>query len=89
MLTLKTANFNYDKPYLSCGLFSEADNDLLDNVLQYKMDKVGYKTRAAVVEAGRFITLNFPYRINYFSENGKMADWPKADGEGRDRKSVV
>ena len=83
MLTLKTANFNYDKPYLSCGLFSEADNDLLDNVLQYKMDKVGYKTRAAVVEAGRFITLNFPYRINYFSENGRMADWPKADGEGR------
>ena len=83
MLSLKTENFNYDKPYLSCGIYSESDNDLLDSVLQYKMDKVGYQTRAAVVEAGRFITLNFPYRINYFSENGRMADWPKADGEGR------
>ena len=83
MLSLKTANFNYDKPYLSCGLFSESDNDLLDKVLEYKVNKAGYLTRAGVVEAGRFITLNFPYRINYFSENGRMADWPKADGEGR------
>lgn len=83
MLTLKTPNFNYDKPYLSCGIYSEADNDLLDKVLEYKVNKAGYQTRAGVVEAGRFITLNFPYRINYFSENGRMADWPKADGEGR------
>ena len=83
MLVLKPANFNYNKPYLSCGKYSESDNDLIDKVLEYKINKAGYLTRAGVVEAGRFITLNFPYRINYFSENGRMADWPKADGEGR------
>lgn len=83
LLSLRSENFNYDKPYLSCGLYTESDNNLIDKVLEYKINKVGYLTRAGAVEAGRFLTLNFPYRINYFSENGRLADWPKVDGEGR------
>jgi len=44
-------------------------------------------TRAAVVAAARFLTLEFPYRIAYFVENGRMNNWQDGrryvDGEGR------
>ena len=83
LIAVKGNNFNYDKPYLSCGVYSKEDNDLLDKILESRVNRGGYLTRAGAVEAARFLTMEFPYRINYFSENGRMADWPKADGEGR------
>ena len=46
----------------------------VDDILEYKINKAGYLTRAGVVEAMRFITLDFPYRVNYFYENGSEAD---------------
>ena len=80
LISSLTEDFNYDKPYLSCGLFTEDDNDLLDEILEDRVKNAGYKTRAGAVAAARFLTLEFPYRINYFSENGRLYS---VDGEGR------
>ena len=67
---------------MSCNIFSSNDNELLDEILKFKVKKVGNKTRAGVVEAARFLTLDFPYKISYFYENGRLGT-NKIDGEGR------
>jgi len=77
-----TEGYDFKKPYLSCNKYSENESDLLDLILKSKINNVGYKTRAAAVEAARFLTLDFPYRINYFYENGRQTT-NKVDGEGR------
>lgn len=79
---------NNDKDFLSCGIYSIEDNEYLDEVLEYKVEKVGNMTRAAAVEVARFLTLQFPYKLHYFYENGRLEaneDFliEKADGEGR------
>ena len=75
--------FDFKKENLTCNNYTESENDLLDTILQFKVNRVGYKTRASVVEAARFLTLDFPYRINYFYENGRLTQKNKIDGEGR------
>lgn len=70
------------KENLSCDKISETENDLLDEILKEKINEVGNKTRAGVVEAARFLTLHFPYKIEYFYENGRLGT-NKIDGEGR------
>lgn len=78
--------FDYNREYLGCNMYSKEDNDLLDTILKNRIERVGYKTRAGVVAAARFIALEFPYRINYFSENGRLHPYgagAKIDGEGR------
>ena len=82
LITLKPKKYNYNKLYLKCGLYSKKDNDLLDEILKDRIETVGLKTRAGAVEAARFLTLEFPYRITYFSENGRGAT-NGVDGEGR------
>ncbi len=77
---------NNDKEYLKCNQYSEEENRYLDNILKMKIDEVGYKTRAGAVEAARFLTLEFPYRIPYFYENGRLLTnntRSYVDGEGR------
>ena len=77
---------NNDKEYLKCGEYTEEENIYLDKVLEYKIKQVGYKTRAAAVEAARFLTLEFKYRIHYFYENGRLltnGTRSYVDGEGR------
>lgn len=79
-------NYNYDKPYIKCNEYSKEENDLIDEILKNRVEKAGYKTRAGVLAAAWFIALEFPRRITYFSENGRMATYggaPKVDGEGR------
>ena len=47
---------------------------------------MGYKTRASAVEAARFLTLEFKYKIHYFYENGRLltnGTRSYVDGEGR------
>ena len=60
---------------------------LLDEYLFYQVGQAGYKTRAGVVAAARFLTLEFKYRIPYFLENGRVTHFnhqrPYCDGEGR------
>lgn len=75
--------YNNKKKYLTCGLYSKEDNDLLDEILKDRVNEVGYKTRSGPVEAARFLALEFPYKIRYFSENGRLTYASKIDGEGR------
>lgn len=71
-----------DKEALPCGKYTKEENDYLDMILKYRIDEAGYKTRAGVVEAARFLLLRFPYHMNYFNENGRMSK-NTCDGEGR------
>lgn len=70
------------KKAVTCNQVSKEENDLLDKILKGKIEEVGYKTRAGVVEAARFLTLHFPYKIEYFYENGRLVT-NGVDGEGR------
>ena len=75
-----------EKDFLPCNIYSEEDNKIIDEFLEYRIKESGYKTRGAVVAAARFLTLEFPYRIDYFWENGRLDNTtggPVADGEGR------
>lgn len=72
--------FSFDKPFLTCDIYSNEDNAYLDEILATKVKDRGYATRAGVVQAARFLLLQFPYRLNYFNENGRL---PYCDGEGR------
>lgn len=55
----------------------------LDKALEARINEVGYQTRAAVVEAARFLSMCFNYKIPYFCENGRMNGGTYCDGEGR------
>ena len=76
-------SYDYKKKYLPCEKYSEEENNLIDEILDYRVHQVGFKTRASALEAARFLTLEFPYRINYFYENGRLTQANKIDGEGR------
>ena len=82
---LYTAEYiNMEKEYLPEGIYSIEENRYLDTVLEYLIDKAGYQTRAGAVEAVRFLTLRFKYKLNYFYENGRLSsDTYVVDGEGR------
>ena len=82
LITVRPKNYNKKKSYLPCGKYSKEENDLLDEILKDRINDVGYKTRAGVVEAARFLALEFPYKIRYFSENGRGST-NGVDGEGR------
>lgn len=73
------------KPFLPCGIYSEEENDLLEEILRARVDEAGRGTRAGVVAAARFLELEFPYVISYFTENGRLTSHTNrfADGEGR------
>lgn len=78
--------FQWKKKYLACNQYTKEEAILLDQILQDRIAKAGYQTRAGVVAAARFLTLEFPYRIAYFYENGRLEnhyDKRKVDGEGR------
>lgn len=78
-------SFSYNKPFLGCEQYTSSEAKLLDEYLENRISRVGYQTRAGVVEAARFLTLSFPYRISYFFENGRLnpIDGWLVDGEGR------
>ncbi|MGM9834173.1 MAG: hypothetical protein ACI31M_00110 [Bacilli bacterium] len=77
--------FDYNKKHMSCNIYSEDDARLMDEILEYRISTAGYGTRAGVVAAGRFLTLEFPYRIHYFFENGRIHESSPhyCDAEGR------
>ncbi len=82
LIVKKPKRYDYNKPYLGCGMYTKKENDLLDKILKYRIEEAGYGTRAGAVEAARFLSLEFPYRINYFSENGRVY-MNGVDSEGR------
>ena len=74
--------YNYSRRYLSCGAFSQDEEKLLDKILASRISDAGFGTRAGVVAAARFLTLEFPYKISYFSENGRLTDYNRIVGLG-------
>ena len=77
---------NFNKPYVKCKQFTKEEADLIDQILFDRVDTAGYGTRAGVIAAARFLALEFSYRIHYFSENGRLNNYPPykhVDGEGR------
>lgn len=83
-----------DRKKLPCNAYTEEEAALLDQLLEREVNKAGYGTRAGVVAAARFLTLQFKYRVPYFFENGRVdfvdddgkvknTGVNKAEGEGR------
>ena len=83
LITNKPKTYDFKKKYLPCDKYTEEENNKFDEILEYRAHQVGYKTRASAVEVARFLTLEFPYRINYFYETGRLTQSNKIDGEGR------
>lgn len=77
--------FNEKKSYLPCERFNLEESALLDEILEHRINEAGYQTRAGAVAAARFLTLEFPYRIAYYWETGRLNNTGKnyVDGEGR------
>ncbi len=75
------------KTVLPSDRYTDEEAHLLDEILFSRVEEAGgYGTRGAVVAATRFLLLEFPYRISYFFENGRMTNdtnKPVCDGEGR------
>ncbi|MDO4566340.1 MAG: Ig-like domain-containing protein [Oscillospiraceae bacterium] len=67
--------------------YTEEEAALLDEILFDRIEQAGgLGTRGGAVAAARFLTLEFPYKVAYFFENGRLnphAGRPYADGEGR------
>lgn len=72
--------FDDTKEFLTCEQYTDEENAILDKILEYRINQAGYKTRAGAVEALRFLTLELPYRVSYFYENGRL---PYLDAQGR------
>ena len=73
---------NY-KPVIYEKAYTQEEAAYLDKALEARINEVGYKTRAAVAEAARFLSMSFNYKIQYFCENGRMTGGTYCDGEGR------
>lgn len=85
VIVAKPKKFNDDKKFLTCKAYTQEEAALLDEILAYQIEKAGYGTRAGAVEAARFLTLEFPYRLSYYWESGRLNNTGKhyVDGEGR------
>lgn len=80
LIVERPKEFDETKPFLTCEQYSDEENAILDRILETKIKEAGYLTRAGAVEALRFLTLDMPYRVNYFNENGRL---PYVDAQGR------
>ncbi len=83
---LRAPQLSNEKPLYPAGIYTEEQAELIDSVLESRINTAGYGTRAGVVAAARFIPLEFDYKIPYFYENGRLdanPDRPVCDGEGR------
>ena len=74
-----------NKPFLKETICTTQEAHQLDEVLERKINEAGYQTRAGVVAAARFLALEFPYKLAYFSESGRLdpVSSLRCDGEGR------
>lgn len=83
----KKASQDNNKTKLPCGIYTKEQNDMLDEILKFKVQEAGGEgTRGAVVATARFLVLEFPYRVDYFFENGRLnthGERTYVAGEGR------
>lgn len=85
LYTFPDPNSN-NKPFLKELVCSTEEAHMLDQILEDKINQAGYNTRAGVVAAARFLSLEFPYKLTYFSESGRLdtsLGTSYTDGEGR------
>ncbi len=83
---IRPRQLNNYKSTVSCNAYTKEQVELLDEILKYEVDKAGPGTRAGVVAAATFLPLEFPYKIPYFYENGRLTENGEhkiVDGEGR------
>ena len=74
------------KKVVPCGAYTEEEAELLDKILDSRVQAEGEGTRAALLSVIRFITLSFKYKIPYFFEHGRLNNTSGqryVDGEGR------
>ncbi len=85
VIVARPKTFDDKKDFLSCEVYTAEEAKLLDEILENRIEQAGYGTRAGAVEAARFLTLEFPYRISYYWENGRLNNTGRhyVDGEGR------
>ncbi len=77
---------NNEKQIVPCNRYTLEENILLDKILESRVLEAGLGTRAGVASAARFLSLEFPYSIPYFNENGRLDSHgtrPRVDAEGR------
>lgn len=65
------------KTRLTCNRYTLEESILLDKILASRVEEAGVGTRAGVASAARFLSLEFPYAIRYFYENGRLENWGK------------
>ena len=74
------------KKTVTCHAYTEEEAELLDRILDSRVQAEGEGTRAALISVIRFITLNFKYKVPYFFEHGRLNNTSGqryVDGEGR------
>lgn len=79
---IRPATLDNRKKVVPCNKYSNEQIAELDAILASRVEVAGEGTRAAAVEVSRFLTLEFPYKIPYFYENGRIST-NGVDGEGR------
>lgn len=75
-----------NKPVIPCNAHSPEQIAMLDDILASEVEAAGPGTRAGVAAAARFLTMEFPYKVPYFYENGRLTHNDNhyiVDGEGR------
>jgi len=87
LITLPDSN-TYKKKLLQGEIYTPEEEAILDEILFSRVEEAGDATRGGVVAATRFLTLEFPYRVSYFFENGRLDPYAGpgshyCDGEGR------
>lgn len=81
---IRPRRLDNNKEIVGCNTYTKEQVDLLDDILKYEVDKAGSGTRAGVVAAATFLPMEFPYKIPYFYENGRLSNTERiVDGEGR------
>ena len=79
-------DLNNEKEYIKCGEYSKEESDLLEDILEFRINEAGYQTRGGTLAAARFLLLEFKSGIRYFNENGRLENHSSIkhiDGEGR------
>lgn len=74
------------RDYFTCNMLNDEEANLLDDILYDRVNRAGYGTRAGVIAAARFLTLESTYEVPYFYENGRLENYEPykhVDGEGR------
>ena len=63
--TFKYPENQMSKPLMGCNTYTAADRTRLEDQLKRAIERVGYGTRAGVVEAARFLVGALDYRVPY------------------------